>query len=105
MKIKYSLSIFDEQDNHEFLDWSEVDSLPRFEVGDSLGALFFMPMADVGQRVIVTDVKYSFISSSGDNSIRLSLRVRSETTQEEDDRQRAFQSALPFPFLPEDKSR
>ena len=97
MKIQYNLSIYDEQGSKEFLDWEDLDSLPRFQVGDQFDAYFFEQISDAGQRVVVTDARYAFRQESDRNLIRLSLRVRLETPLEEADRQRAFLAAHPFP--------
>jgi hypothetical protein len=87
-KIKYGIRIYDENGNNQKLDWRDLESLPRFEVGDYIDEYFFNPMCDNGWLSIVVESHYHFSINEGKPEIELTLRIRSETGHEQGERLR-----------------
>lgn len=92
-KIKYILTIYDFTDRNEpdktprEYKITNLDSLPRFEVGDFFDDWFFNPTCDRGWRAIVTDAFYVFSGTKSNLGIELILKIREETIAEQSERQ------------------
>ena len=87
-KIKYEINFYDQKGNRLRDGWSNLDSLPRFQVGDYIDDYFFNSMCDVGWRAIVVDAHYAFLINEGNPEITLSPRLREETGIEQSQRLR-----------------
>ena len=91
-KIKYSLTISDDTDRNNpdqkptIHELTNLDSLPRFEVGDWFDDFFFNPTCDLGWRAIVTDARYLFSGDRENPEIELALHIREETVIEQSER-------------------
>ena len=92
-KVKYSLTIHDHakdrnpdkrQRTHHLTD---IESLPRFQVGDQIDQHFFNPTTDLGWRYVVTDACYFFGGGQENPEIKLVLHIQEEPSQSHTERQ------------------
>jgi hypothetical protein len=81
--IKYSLTIFDETEKKDCGTLHNLESLPRFEVGDHIGYNFFNPACDDPWRAIVTDSLCCFSGGPDRPELRVRLRIRKMTASEQ----------------------
>ncbi|MBE7157590.1 MAG: hypothetical protein INR62_04000 [Rhodospirillales bacterium] len=76
-QLKYALYVYNETGDHKYIEWNDLTSLPRFEVGDQFDAGRFDSASDMNGRFVVSDAHYSFPEGE-DREIILWLRIRSE---------------------------
>jgi hypothetical protein len=74
-KPKYALRIWDKDGNQKFLDWDDLESLPRLEVGDQIVAASYDIKAESHLRDTVTDASYVFTLEAGNPKVILSVHV------------------------------
>jgi hypothetical protein len=83
IQVKYSLTIYDETEKKDFGTLHNLESLPRFEVGDHFAYDFFKPAGDNLWRAIVTDVLQCFSGGPERPEFRVRLRIRKMTASEQ----------------------
>lgn len=81
--VKYSLTIYDETEKKDFGTLHNLESLPRFEVGDQFDYEFFNPTGENLCRAVVTDVLQCFSGSPDRPELRVRLRIRKLTASEQ----------------------
>jgi hypothetical protein len=86
VKVKYALEIYSEDDKKTLSTLKNLDSLPRFEVGDHVDEWFFNRTCDVGWRAIVTDVVYFWPGTTAKPELMLKLKIRSGNGNEQSER-------------------
>jgi hypothetical protein len=83
-KAQYALSICGNDEN--LAELTDLESLPRFEIGDHFAYHFFDRTCDLGWRAVVTDAFYEFSGTQLKPAIKLCLRIREETVGEQSER-------------------
>jgi hypothetical protein len=83
--IKYSLEIYDSK-GEQLSNLHDLDSLPRFQVGDEFDLYFFDPLCDPGDRAIVSDACYFHGGDAKQPTLSLHIRIHDEPLNAKDKR-------------------
>lgn len=75
---RYALYIYDKTASKKLLEWDNLASLPRLQVGDRINAASYDLNAGSSDYDIVREAHYSFTGDGDDRKVLLWLRVESE---------------------------
>ena len=85
--IKYSLKIYNAK-GEELSHLQDLDSFPRFQVGDEFDLRFFDGYCDPGDRGIVVDASYHHGGDNAHPELVLHIVIHDEPTGAKDERRK-----------------
>jgi len=87
--IKYSLEIYDAK-GEQLSNLTDLDSLPRFQLGDEFDLRFFDGTCDPDDRAIVTDAFYIHGGDTKHPTLALHIRIADEPMNAKDERRQRW---------------